>query len=186
MLKFFMLFFSEARTLTLLRAEGGSVNTSVFGMKESRLERQADIGMTGLWGRLCLSNDYYHRNLSLAVLNTALDFHLVLVSLPFSEQTGVETGEGLKELGHFLRVALKVNLDKSVTSKKEGSTLKDSFKNYFKEKEEKRERHVERLACFFSVEKEKKKTGREEVGMFKKCTEACWVLGGGYLYVRFL
>lgn len=94
MSKMLMLFFPEAHALTLLRAERGSVNISVFGMKESHLGRQADIGMTGLWGRRCLSNDYYHRNLSLAVLNTALDFHLVLVSLPFSEQNGEETGEG--------------------------------------------------------------------------------------------
>lgn len=94
-------FFSEADALTLLRAERGMCKYfCVFGMKDSGLGRGADIGMTGLWGRRCLSNDYYHRNLSLAVLNTALDFHLVLLSLPFSEQTGEETGKK-KKTGAF-------------------------------------------------------------------------------------
>lgn len=44
-----------------------------------------------------------------------------------------------------------------------------------------------RLA-FLSVGEEKKKGGggTGTGGVFKKCTEACWEGGGGYLYVRFL
>lgn len=30
-----------------------------------RLHRRADAGLTGLWGRRCLVNDYYHGNLRL-------------------------------------------------------------------------------------------------------------------------
>lgn len=79
---------------------GESVDVCELGMKDSRLRRRADTELTALWGRCCLSNDYYHRNLRLAVLNTALNLHLVLNFLPLIEW-GEETGEGFPNImGH--------------------------------------------------------------------------------------
>lgn len=61
-----------------------------------------------------------------------------------------------------------------------------STRSHFREQEG--ERHVQRLARTLSVGEEKKKGGggRGKGGVFKKCREACWEGGGGYLYVRFL
>lgn len=87
----------QTHALTSLTADRGIYEYLCFGMKECRLGRWADIGLTGLWGRRCLLNDFYHRNLRLAMLNRALNLNLILISLSLSEQRAEHTGEGFSD-----------------------------------------------------------------------------------------
>lgn len=69
---FHVVFHQNPHDFTSVMADRGVYEyLCVFVMKGACLGRWADIGLTGLWGRRCLLNDYYHRNLRLAVLNTA-------------------------------------------------------------------------------------------------------------------
>lgn len=126
--------------------------------------RWVDIGLTGLWGRHCLFNDYYHRNLCLAVLNAVLTlprphFFVLIWASRWANRWGLANFNlGIPWVLWF--AVQKVNVG---WNKKGGNKCGNLFSRTVIS-EKKKGRHVQGLTRIFSVGKKKKGEEVEEKG----------------------